>query len=275
MAQIAESRIAFDDEQWGALGRLRRGGAWAMTRGVRGRRFPHFALIYVVAGEGRFTDELGTDERMSAGDALLVVPFVEHTYGPSAGQIWSEQYIVFDGPVFDLWRSRGVLDPRRPIRRLEPIDHWFAELDGFMRQPLPKTEHERELRLCRFLVLLATVLRASPGRNSESDWIDHARALLATDLGSPLELERVSADLGVSYETFRKRFRREAGVSPTAYRAARRMDAAHELLTTTAMSHREIAIALGFGDEFHFSKRFKQATGSNPRDVRRHATGAG
>jgi AraC-like DNA-binding protein len=39
------------------------------------------------------------------------------------------------------------------------------------------------------------------------------------------------------------------------------------------MSHREIAESLGFRDEFHFSKRFKQWAGVPPRDVRRAAPG--
>jgi AraC-like DNA-binding protein/predicted GNAT family N-acyltransferase len=73
----------------------------------------------------------------------------------------------------------------------------------------------------------------------------------------------------MSYESFRKRFQRETGVSPARYRTLRRIEAARELLRySPQLTNRQIAETLGFADEYHFSRRFTQIAGSTPRQFR-------
>jgi AraC-like DNA-binding protein len=55
----------------------------------------------------------------------------------------------------------------------------------------------------------------------------------------------------------------------SAYRAIRRIDAACAMLQQPGPTMRDIAASLGFSDEFHFSRRFKQITGMSPREFRR------
>lgn len=262
-----DTRIVFTDMEPSALGRIWLAGSYAWTAGVADRRLDSYALVYLTAGTGRFIDELGCDRRVAAGDLLLMFPGLRHSYGPSAGEQWSELFVVFDGPAFDLWRASGLLDPRRPVHRLEPIERWLHELRWFVELPRPLTQRGRELRICRFLHLLTAMLETS----EQPTWLERAQQLLTSHLDEPADLGGVAAELDMSYETFRKRFRRATGASPGGYRSAHRFELAHELLTSTAMSHREIAVRLGFRDEFHFSKRFKRWSGSTPRDVRRAA----
>jgi transcriptional regulator GlxA family with amidase domain len=61
----------------------------------------------------------------------------------------------------------------------------------------------------------------------------------------------------MSYESFRKQFVHEVGVSPSRYRAEKRIDAGCDLLQHTRMMNGQIAESLDFRDPFHFSKRFK------------------
>lgn len=263
-----ETRLFFSDDAACPIGRVRMAGTIAASPGTRDRRFPDYAIVYVVGGAGRFRDELGHDQAITPGDAIVVFPQIAHSYGPEPGGDWSELYVVFDGPVFDLWRERGLLDPARPVHRLEPVDDWLAQLRSFVQHPRPRSPHERESEVCRFLLLLTSMLGRS-GR--AATWVERSQSLLASGLDEPLALEVVAAEVGMGYETFRKRFRQELGIGPSAYRSARRLEAARALLTSTAMSHREIAASLGFRDEFHFSKRFKQWSGVPPREIRRAA----
>ena len=262
------SQLLFSDDTPSRIGRVLMAGTISGSAGTIERRYPSYALVYVVAGGGRFRDELGCDRAVEAGDAILLFPELEHSYGPSAGTSWSEIYFSFDGPVFDLWRERGLLDPAKPVHRLEPVDDWLAQMRSFAARPRPQSSEQRELQVCHFMLLLTSMIARS-GR--PATWLERARALLSASLDEPGDLHAVAQEVGMSYETFRKRFRQETGAGPSAYRTARRMEAARELLMSTSMSHREIAASLGFGDEFHFSKRFKQLTGTTPRDVRRGA----
>jgi AraC-like DNA-binding protein len=272
LGTVLETRVLFSDDAPTPLGRVRLAGTLAASAGVRSRRLGGHAIVYVVEGGGRYADELGADVAVRAGDLILVAPGVRHSYGPPRGGAWDELYVAFDGPVFDLWRELGVLDPRRPVRRLEPVEHWLGRLRGFAERPQLATAGDREVHVCRFLLLLTAMLAAD---REPLTWAQRASALLRADPGGAVPLPEVAARLGMGYESFRKRFRRETGTSPAAFRAVSRLEVARDLLTATTMTNREIADSLGFADEYHFSKRYSRWAGIGPAAERRRAGGVG
>jgi AraC-like DNA-binding protein len=100
-------------------------------------------------------------------------------------------------------------------------------------------------------------------------WLAEAKAMLDVDLEIKIAPKTVARNLDMSYETFRKGFQKQFGVSPGLYRTQRRISVARRLLKLTTMTQQQIAEHLGFSDEFHFSKRFKQIEGVTPREYRR------
>lgn len=99
-------------------------------------------------------------------------------------------------------------------------------------------------------------------------WLDRACELLGQEGSVGLNYRTLAAKLGVSYEVFRHRFRRLTGTAPRRYRQFRLMQAACRFLCTTRCTIAEIALKLGFCDEFHFSRSFKKVVGQNPRAFR-------
>ena len=65
-------------------------------------------------------------------------------------------------------------------------------------------------------------------------------------------------------DNFRKIFNAVYGVSPVSYINSLRITRARELLETKMYSAREVCFLSGFGDESHFSRKFKKATGLPP-----------
>ena len=106
------------------------------------------------------------------------------------------------------------------------------------------------------------------GTDAEAGWLARSVELLEGDLTETLDLPAVAAEVGLPYETWRRRFRAETGTSPYAHRAARRLSAATELLVHTGLGVRDIAAATGFTDERHLIRRFREATGLTPRAFR-------
>jgi AraC-like DNA-binding protein len=230
------------------------------------RYYPFYAAVLVYGGTGVYRDVAGREQPISAGDIMLVRPGFGHWYGPMGGAHWSEVYIVFDGPVFDLLG----LEAREPVRRREPIAHWIERIAGCVSVPAPGSNAGALREIWRLVGLLLDVFDdAEPaGPDETPDPIARARRLLEADLAAREPLPRIAQRVGLGYERFRHRFARDTGTSPARYRDAHRIQAACELLRGTPLTHRQIAHTLGYADEFHFSKRFRQATGRSPRAFR-------
>ncbi|MEX2578899.1 MAG: AraC family transcriptional regulator [Verrucomicrobiales bacterium] len=83
---------------------------------------------------------------------------------------------------------------------------------------------------------------------------------------SARELARVA---GMSVPHFNRLFRNVLRLSPMEYVLSLRVQEAQRLLTTTRMTMGDIAAAVGFYDQSHFTKRFKKIAGITPLQYRK------
>nr|WP_226895268.1 helix-turn-helix domain-containing protein [Luteolibacter marinus] len=231
----------------------------------RFRYLRRYALVVITRGEGHFEDERGLARSVAAGDWILVFPEVGHFYRPDQPGGWDEVYIMFEGPVFETWRQQGVLDPARPTGRLPDADAWMEDF----RKTLLESDSGALTRLCGFQRLLATALEGAgdspPSSGNRPAWFgDACRMLSRPETGA----EKAAAELGMNYETFRRKFKQHAGVAPHRYHRQQLVNLAARMLDTTTLKSAEIARTLGFSDEAYFSRVFKQISGRSPRAYR-------
>jgi len=241
----------------------------------RQRRLEGYALVYSLEGKCNYWDEVVGHRQLGPGDLILLLPGVAHRYGGGPDGHWNEFFIVFDGPVFDVWRDQGLISPAHPLFHLAPVPYWEKRLEGCL-GPGDSNGREAAVRqVCRLQSLLGEIIGSS-GRGSLAGpaWIERACAMLGSVGAHTMALEQIAQSLGVSFETFRKTFAQKTGMSPGRYRSARLMDQACEQMTQSQLSGKEIAAKLGFIDEYHFSKRFKQVTGFSPTAFRQRMRGA-
>jgi len=230
------------------------------------RTMDDWILSFVIAGSGVYRHADGSTVPLSASSVTLVPPGVAHWYGTRGTQSWSELFVVFNGPVFDLLATRGVLEgtgagPRAP----SPVPS-AATLRGIVRASVHTTaaaEHQ-------VMAVADWLLDASRADDeSSASALDEAARRLAGDTTASLSLSLLAESLGLPYDTFRHRFAAEFGQSPAAYRNAARLTAAATMLKLTDLTTGEIARRLGYTDEFHLSRRFRSRYGSPPGRYRR------
>lgn len=89
----------------------------------------------------------------------------------------------------------------------------------------------------------------------------------ARDGAAPIQ--RVAARLGVSDRHLRRVFESALGISPLQYLQTRRLLAAKQLLTDTALPVTSVAMASGFGSVRRFNAAFTQHYGLQPTALRR------
>ncbi len=231
-----------------------------------------FALVYLTKGKGRYQMSGQPPLDCRAGDLLVIFPEIAHGYGPEPGGEWNEIYVVFEGEVFDLWRRHGLLSTHRPILRPDPAVGSAGRLLEIVAlskgaDPLGQLE-----RVCRMQSLLASVVLPSDDTvggavsGAWPAWLIAAVECFEADARIPLE--QVAREIGMGYESFRKKFRHRTGVSPARFRDRLIADLARKLIYEERLSNKVLADRLGFCDEFHFSRRFHQITGTTTREFR-------
>jgi AraC-like DNA-binding protein len=268
-----QSRLLFRNDHSTSLGRLSLAGY--LHKADRSefktmRVLGSYALVYLLAGSGSYRDANDVARELAAGDLIVLYPEIAHRYGPRRGGEWSEIYVVFDGAAFDLWRAKGVLRSDQPILHLEPVSEWLARLEETLLPVVGQTAQSALTNVSAFLNLLTAMCAPQFGDAAprEEEWLAFARHCLAENLSAPLDIRKVAREAGMSYESFRKRFAAATGTPPARYRTERRIAAAQTLLTRSNLTLRAVAMNLGYSDEFHFSRRFKEITGKTPREWR-------
>jgi AraC-like DNA-binding protein len=253
------------------IGEITLAGTISKSRGIRRdkpRIFGQWAIVYLVAGTGKYHDARGTDIPLRAGDVILVFPEVAHSYGPEPGGIWNELYVCFRGPVFEAWREAEIFDVRNPAFHWKPPRAGLEILQPFFSQWNQAGQSMLEA-VAMWQQILSRIFKAHISRNAKEHhpgWFLQAADLLERSAADDERtLRNVAESCGMGYESFRKKFTDIAGEPPARYAMARRIERARQLLARHRFTNKELAEMLGFHDEFHFAKTFKKLTGKTPR----------
>ncbi|MQX35238.1 GlxA family transcriptional regulator [Roseospira navarrensis] len=92
-----------------------------------------------------------------------------------------------------------------------------------------------------------------------------AIALMEAQLETPLPVESLAADIGVSHRQLERLFSKHIGVSPSRYYQRLRLQRARALLAQTSLTVLQVAVACGFSSASHFTKCYRQEFGQPPR----------
>lgn len=269
---IEASRTFFADESPQRGGRLCLAGMGKGSAGVgpQMRVYGRFAIVLLLHGRGIYHDARGTRREVLAGDAILVLPELPHIYGPrpskARGGQWDEIYVCFDGPLFDLWRREGLIDDSLLVRSVADPYALFERLRHLCERPRPQNALENSAHLRELLAILAEVFPPRENRHTEPLWLAKARSVLESNLDQTLGGREAARSANMGYEAFRRAWTREVGVSPNRYRDQKRLGAAQILLAQGALTQSQIARSLGWRDEAHLSRRFRELVGMSVRE---------
>lgn len=264
-----------------SFGRILEAGELHNSPGVsfsRMRVLGSYAVVLLTGGEGVYQLRGRPTIRCRPGDLLLVFPEIAHAYGPLPGGEWNEVYVVFEGRIFDLWRRAGFLNPEEPIWQGLPVRSLRGELRKFSGGSWRLGPAKRLEWICRLQEILAMAFsrRSAPSDGgARADWPSWLEDAVAEIQANPsISPEALARKAGMTYETFRKKFRACTGSSPMVFCGRAAMDFARKWIYEERLTNKEIAERLGFCDEFHFSKRFRQITGVTTRAFRNSLPGS-
>lgn len=94
------------------------------------------------------------------------------------------------------------------------------------------------------------------------------REYVAAHLSESTDLAMLAAVAGLSIHHFAREFKQSAGMTPHYYLRQKRVERAQDMLANTDLSLSEIAYAVGFSDQSHLARHFRQMLGITPGQFR-------
>jgi AraC-like DNA-binding protein len=94
--------------------------------------------------------------------------------------------------------------------------------------------------------------------------LKRVQALVDSHLDEPLDLATLASAAGLSRMHFAAQFRAATGRRPHDYLLQRRIERSMSLMGQMSIPLAELALAVGFQSQSHFSTVFKRLTGQTP-----------
>jgi len=135
-----------------------------------------------------------------------------------------------------------------------------------------EAELERKSELLKLFAVLHRNLSLSPGRATgefHRRAVEAAIAELSKHLSGNIRISELASRVGVSRALLCRIFREATGESIQRYFVERKLQAAKSDLLYSRLEIKEIAAKYGFADVPHFTRRFRQITGTTPGQIRK------
>ncbi len=197
------------------------------------------------------------------GEAYLLSPGMPQFYRYEKGEEREYYWIHFSGTaIADALAARKL---REGLISLGSAKNECGRLLGLILRGFTEqyscAEEYGALLLQAILELLgAPPKRSSPFRRAEQ---------VLSDPQNEISVKELAESYGMTVNHFVRSFKDYMGVSPGAFRIAKRMDMACELLSATGLTVRKIAATVGYSDALYFSRAFKKEMGCSPIGWRR------
>ena len=243
----------------------------------KGRTLDEYAVVYITRGRGTFETRLSGRHTIEAGDVLVLFPGVWHRYTPDAKTGWDEQWIGFTGELASQLVRAPFFLQREPVLRIggdESLRQRFIALFNDVKHDPAGAPFSGTSRIVEILGLIQERSQNVGARGRISDVIREAQNRILQQSARDIDFALLSRTLGVSYTTFRRRFKQQTGVSPAQFQNAIRLNRARDLLMSTDLPITDIAAQTGFDTIYYFSEFFKKKTGQAPSDYRAQSRGS-
>ena len=238
----------------------------------------HFLFHYVISGTGTLMADNQKGDTVTynirSGQGFLLFPGQISTYIADKEKPWEYTWIEFDG-----LRVKEMLDIAG-FSLDNPIYHAVIKeyRESMMNEMLYIANHSDETpfhligHLYIFLDALtrsvSSVRLNSSGKLSEY-YIREAINYIEQNFPFDISIEDIASHCGINRSYFGKIFHESVGKTPQHFLISYRMMKAAELLKMTDLSIADVGNAVGYPNQLHFSRAFKNIYGVSPKNWRR------
>ncbi len=168
-------------------------------------------------------------------------------------------------------KSEVVSNPNIQFFPCEPAIVTHVEELYIHRLPVSEARHVQNQIIFHQIILQLLEQMEVKYAADEQPSMERSIAYLENHYSEKITREQLAAIAGVSRSHYSIQFKQLTGFSPNEYLSRLRVHRAKELLISGSDTLREIALKVGYKDEFYLSRRFKQYTGASPSSYSRRS----
>ncbi|CAI8965818.1 AraC family transcriptional regulator [Pseudomonas sp. IT-P74] len=243
------------------------------ARYIDHRFAPHvhdgYVIGMIMAGAQRYRYR-GAEHLAGSGTLVLINPDELHTGHKGTEDGWLYRAFYPDsGQITSLLAELELPTRHLPtfgatLYRDQDLVNGFCQLHRLLESPATALQQQtiwRELVLSLLQRHAAVPDAGKPGKEHRA--VSLAKELLLVQLAAPPSLEALAATVNLSPFHFARVFRRATGMPPHTWLMQQRIARARALLQSGCLPL-EVAMQLGFADQSHLSRQFKQVYGVGP-----------
>ncbi|MDB5539753.1 MAG: hypothetical protein JWQ89_1480 [Devosia sp.] len=236
---------------------------------------PFVIIQHTIAGRGEL-DYAGARHVLNPGSTMILSFPHANRYWLDRGQTWEYFWIGANGREA-LRMIRTMIDLKGPVvtPAAPAVDRMADACLRLMGAPELLSGEVSAAAYEAMTALHDGLFGAAPAATPVAPPIARAQNFIATHLGEPLGVDRLALVAGLSRAHFVRRFSAEAGLSPSDFVFAARMERAMRLLVATDQPVAAIATATGFANGNYFAKAFRRLHGTSPGEYRSAAAAGG
>lgn len=237
----------------------------------------HYLFHYVISGTGTLMADGSDGETktysIKSMQGFMIFPDQITTYFADKNMPWEYIWIEFDG-----LRAKSIVDaaglsPDNPVYKAkskELRENMMNEMlyiaDNGNSSPFHLIGHL--YLFIDYLARSAAEIKIRQGSKLRDFYIHEALAFIEQNFQNDITVEDIAEVCGLNRSYFGKIFKEAVGKSPQDFLLNYRMVKAAELLKLTKLSVGDISNAVGYDNQLHFSRAFKNIYGLSPKKWR-------
>lgn len=237
----------------------------------------HYLFHFCLSGTGTLYADSSRGEsvayQVKSGQGFMIFPGQVCTYIADHEIPWEYAWIEFDGLRAGETVNLAGLDPDQPLYKARYKDIAQTMADEMLYIVNHREESPFHLIGHLYLFIDSFVRASAPvqidkGNRLRDFYIKEAFSFIEQNFQNDISVEDIAAACGLNRSYFGKIFHDATGKSPQAFLISYRMTKAAQLLKLTELSVADIGNAVGYPNQLHFSRAFKNIYGIPPRQWR-------
>ena len=237
----------------------------------------HYLFHLCLSGTGTLIANNSKGEsipyQIRSGQGFMLFPHQICTYIADHEIPWEYAWIEFDGLRAKETVELAGLNLDQPIYKARHKDIAETMKDEILYIVNHKDESSFHLigHLYLFIdsfVRSSSSTQISKGNSLRDFYIKEAFSYIEQNFQNNISVEDIAASCGLNRSYFGKIFHENTGKSPQEFLISYRMTKAAELLKLTELSIADIGNAVGYPNQLHFSRAYKNVYGISPRQWR-------